>query len=115
MQERQGWRYYSFCRLSHPDWGIMRDIGIFRWTIVRESGRLRIGLLRPILGEEEKTAPKPKNTPKKSAAPKSVKKTVKKPKPKKVEEVTAAEEIPQKAEKPEEPKKKKKELSVWLL
>ena len=93
----------------------MRDIGIFRWTIVRESGRLRIGLLRPILGEEEKTAPKPKNTPKKSAAPKSVKKTVKKPKPKKVEEVTAAEEIPQKAEKPEEPKKKKKELSVWLL
>lgn len=86
-------------------------------TSVRESGRLRIGLLRPILGEEEKTAPKPKNMPKakKSAVPKSVKKTVKKPKPEKVEEVPAAEEIPQKAEKPEESKKKKKELSVWLL
>lgn len=87
------------------------------WESVRESGRLRSGLLRPILGEEKKTAQKPKKAPKakKSAAPKAEKKAVKTSKPEKAEETPAVAEIPQKEEKPETPKKKKKELSVWLL
>lgn len=87
--------------------------------IVRESGRIRIGLLRGLLGEEEKKA-----APKKAAAPKLKKKTEKKAEAVKKTEKSAKTESPEKKvpehapvaeDAPEKPKKKKKELSVWLL